>query len=774
MKMLKTMWKNICSVGAAFRGKSIWILALLGATAYPIAAFAIDLNAAGITPPPDSDVSLQAIGKITGLAGGEAVTSVLSDIMTVWNGCMMFIGTVIVGYIIIAGVLKSAHEGEVLGRQWSTMWIPARATIGLGMTGPIVAGYSAVQLLVVWVAIQGVGMADMMLSAAAERLAKNGGFISSPEPSRDTYELMKNLYVSTACAVAYNREIQNSRNSGNIEGYPTGAEVSLEAYGDEPAKLTSPFKKYGLRMGYSGDNIISNEVCGKFEWGVGDVIATQYEASGSTGTGFANLVDRVDMMFDSSVSRNIVLAQRDGLIEAYNKILPLVQRRYGQQGIDLGAPPSAAEMKPAMDAYMKKLTENVATIKSHMDAQGLGNFAANVTKDGWAMAGAYYARIGHMNAAANDIIRSAPNNVESDIPEPRIGNNYLENVAMTISSAEEDVAKLADSLVSGADKEREFMLGTGLSGAVMHPFLNMQNGIISYLNSTGDPMSRSQAIGHLMIDAAYLATGAQTVASLTPAGRGGKIASKLSELKSGGKNGNAKMAGMMSGVMGFINSAISVLFLAGAMLAYIFPMVPFILMLFAVMSWLTSFFIAVIASPLWAISHATPDGHEAFGSGSNGYVLLMSVTLRPSLTILAMFGSYAIMFAMDTILAKGYMVAFAGAQVTSATGIIGLVVGCLLYAAISLMMVYGCYRLVQTVPDAILQWVGGRDDDSIGVEQHNDKVVAAAMVMRGQAHQMSQGASAAAGLGKVKQDDKNSKKNNAALSPGATKPDNKF
>lgn len=34
---------------------------------------------------------------------------------------------------------------------------------------------------------------------------------------------------------------------------------------------------------------------------------------------------------------------------------------------------------------------------------------------------------------------------------------------------------------------------------------------------------------------------------------------------------------------------------------------------------------------------------------------------------------------------------------------------------------------MQTVPDAILKWIGGRDDDSIGVEQHNDRTTALIM-----------------------------------------------
>ena len=80
------------------------------------------------------------------------------------------------------------------------------------------------------------------------------------------------------------------------------------------------------------------------------------------------------------------------------------------------------------------------------------------------------------------------------------------------------------------------------------------------------------------------------------------------------------------------------------------------------------------------------------------------------------------------------MAAFSGAQVNSISGLIGMLVGFCLYCIISLILVYGCFRLVQTVPDAILQWIGGRDDDSIGVEQHGDKVGAMALSFKDQAN----------------------------------------
>ena len=79
-----------------------------------------------------------------------------------------------------------------------------------------------------------------------------------------------------------------------------------------------------------------------------------------------------------------------------------------------------------------------------------------------------------------------------------------------------------------------------------------------------------------------------------------------------------------------------------------------------------------------------------------------------------------------------------------------MLVGFCLYCIISLILVYGCFRLVQTVPDAILQWIGGRDDDSIGVEQHGDKVGAMALSFKDQAHGAGRNAMMGKGAGQGK------------------------
>lgn len=670
-------------------------------------AFAIDLNAAGVTPPPDSDVSIQGLDQIFGVLGGNPEYNILGNIMGIWGGVMMFVGSILVGYIIFAGVLKTAHEGQALGQQWNSMWIPFRASMGLAATAPLMAGYSAVQLIVLWCAIQGVGIADMMWSSAVDKISKNGGFVTTPLSNKDAFEVNSKIYLANSCMVALNKQIAADKANGISD------DPMIRLYQDTDGSL-----RYGVPAG-TGNGAYGPSECGAFEWGYFDTAGAGYEGSTATGTNFTNVGGSLGPE-GYSLGKQIIDSQRQAIIQSSNIMLPIVIDRQAEAQ---GLAPTASQLKPAVDIYTKTMADNVKNVSSFVKKEGLDSFGTDAAKDGWALAGAYYARIGHFNSAANEILKSAPTGIFADV-------SYDDHVKIQMAQAQKDIDALSKELEPGSSSQNNDMTGTGFWSAIAHPMLNLQEVMIGQVGEAGDPMARTQNFGHLMLDAGYI--------MITPVIAADIAGAELSDIPLVGK-----IPGKLLGYFSAIGmSLIGILFLAGAMLAYVFPMVPYMLMLFAVMSWFTSVFIAVVAAPLWAVSHATPDGDDAFGSGKNGYVLLMSVVLRPSLTILAMFGSMAIMFAMDKILNLGYMTAFAGAQANSMSGVIGLIVGFLLYAVISLILVYGCFRLVQTVPDAILQWIGGRDDDSIGVEQHGDKVGAMAVQFKSQAQQMG-----GAGLG---------------------------
>src|SRR5438477_2947070 len=85
-------------------------------------------------------------GDMGGLIGGKETTIALfGEMFRVFNTIALAIGTLIVVYTTIVGVLKTASEGEFLGKQWNSLWIPLRMVLGIAALVPTTSGYSGLQ-----------------------------------------------------------------------------------------------------------------------------------------------------------------------------------------------------------------------------------------------------------------------------------------------------------------------------------------------------------------------------------------------------------------------------------------------------------------------------------------------------------------------------------------------------------------------------------------------------------------------------------------------------
>jgi conjugal transfer/type IV secretion protein DotA/TraY len=664
------------------------IAALLLAALFPVAALAgaADMGFFSLL---DTDVSAYALDSIFGLAGNN--NNVISELMLLWNSAMLSVGALLVGYIIVAGVLKTAHDGEALGRKWNTMWTPIRASLGLILIMPVFKGYCLIQVIVFCAVATGIGLADMMWSKAVTTISKSGGFISTPAPTRDAFDINARLYENIACMVGMNRDITAWAQSQGVQPNL----IRPVTYGTINDKSNGFGIKFGDVNGQNGD-----AVCGSFEWGVIDRIAANYEARTATGT---NVVSMVSGAF-GNMGDKVIEAQRDAIMRSYNILLPIAQNRI----LNGGEAPTSAQVLPAVQAYTQVMTESVKTMNQFIENQGLQGFAENAEKDGWAMAGSYYSRIGHFNQSAQDVIGAAPSGIVQDLPAP-----VYPFADIALQQAKADISALSDKLTPGAVKENVKLTGGGTPSAILHPFLFLQNSILQGLNDDKDALVVQQNLGHTMLNTAIALFGIDVLSNFMPASKIAAARNITNETMSkGGADG------------GLMKVIVIPLALAGAFLAYVLPMIPYTLMFLGVMSWLISVFIATVAAPLWAISHATPDGHEVLGQGASGYVLLMSVVLRPALMILAMIASMAILAAMNKILGLGFTTAFAGAQINSITGLIGFIASILIYVILVIVLCFGCFRLIHTIPDAILKWIGGSDDDATGVEHQNTKALA--------------------------------------------------
>ncbi len=132
---------------------------------------------AGPFDPPPTDQSVNLLGIIFGSSIGNiplggAPNPILGDLMEKFNLILVVVAVFIVSYVSIPSVINTAHEGTAMGKKWSAVWIPMRSVAGMALMIPAPAsGYSMIQVIVMWIIIQGIGAADILWNMALDGLS---------------------------------------------------------------------------------------------------------------------------------------------------------------------------------------------------------------------------------------------------------------------------------------------------------------------------------------------------------------------------------------------------------------------------------------------------------------------------------------------------------------------------------------------------------------------------------------------------------------------------
>ncbi|MGK9452992.1 DotA/TraY family protein [Acidithiobacillus caldus] len=173
-----------------------------------------------------------------------------------------------------------------------------------------------------------------------------------------------------------------------------------------------------------------------------------------------------------------------------------------------------------------------------------------------------------------------------------------------------------------------------------------------------------------------------------------------------------KDASYADGVAGTLGKLIIPLGLAliveGAIIAYVLPAIPGVIMTIAVIGWVFAVMELLVAAPLWAAAHAYAEG-EGFApqQAQYGYGAAIGIVMRP---VLLTFG-FIIMFFLIFIV--GHFVG--GAISIYLRGMAGKdlgVVGAIAVLAIILGTLWGSIKflmgLITNLADQVPQWIGGR------------------------------------------------------------------
>lgn len=138
--------------------------------------------------PPVQDISVIFLSNIFGVVDGVlhgTGSQIIGQMFGVFNSAVLALGGTVLVYTTCVGTMNTAHEGEMLGKKWSSIWIPVRSVFGIGLLIPKATGYCVMQVMVMWIVVQGVGAADKVWDAALSYLQR-GGVIIQPnvDPSK--------------------------------------------------------------------------------------------------------------------------------------------------------------------------------------------------------------------------------------------------------------------------------------------------------------------------------------------------------------------------------------------------------------------------------------------------------------------------------------------------------------------------------------------------------------------------------------------------------------
>lgn len=178
----------------------------------------------------------------------------------------------------------------------------------------------------------------------------------------------------------------------------------------------------------------------------------------------------------------------------------------------------------------------------------------------------------------------------------------------------------------------------------------------------------------------------------------------------------AKATQKLQSNIGAIVSTLSLgLIIPGATMVWYIPLLPFILWIGTLIGWVLMVLQALFGAPLWMLAHLTPDKESFIGRQGQGYMLVLSTSIRPILMIIGLVISIQLLNPIGQLINAFF--GFTAMTVLGGTGLtwlMGVITVTFIYAMILQNTVKKVFSLMHIIPDSLLQWFGGNDSKVLG------------------------------------------------------------
>lgn len=571
-----------------------------------------------------------------------------------------FLGMLYFIFGILKGMIDSGETGRFLGNAKSQVKTPVRMVIGSTCLFPAKNGFSLVQIMVMWVALQGVGLGDKSMMVIMDYFKTNQYILNPVLP--DSRLLVSSIFKSQVCTAALNKGFEETGLSERVAIRTKNTNYSVGWF-SQNVPVTE------IQWGIPGEG---SPVCGGFTWKrqtVGDK--------------------------DSRMITNVVMAAHSAAISD----LLSATRGPAEALVNSDVRPSDSLIQELANRYNATMRAAAAQAVEQTNEKAMEQFVNQASDGGFFYAGTWIGHIGRWNDAVQQAINSLPQLRPLDIAtrfddvSSRTVRDYLIQVDAMARNSQDTLAQAYENRSGlpepdGPEAFADFLSKTFM-GAARITTEQAAGGTLSH-------MTQMRALGDNLLWAAQSSL-------LAVAGASGLAGAKAAEWTVGL---GFSLPDALAAAGGTITMLIVSMLGLGLMLSVYIPLIPAMVWTMAVLNWLLSVVEAVIAAPLFAAAHISPYGEEEIGTAGEGYRMLASLAIKPMLMVIAVFVAIGLCNAMAGVVNDTFMPMVAGAQSGSVVGIVKFVGIVSVYVLLMMGLTHACFALVHWLPDRVMLWLG--------------------------------------------------------------------
>ena len=718
---------------------------------------------AKIFDPVSTDKSVEYLGmifghKIGGLSLGQEsnASQFLNNLFQMFNGVILAVAMFILSYVSIISTVNTAQEGQVMGKKWSSIWIPLRSTIGLLLLAPVPgSGYSSLQVIIMWIVLNGIGAADQMWSFVLNNLSQGISATQRDEINRKEViklskqgtVLAKNLFDSLVCVAIINNNIDPvARPNTKLKPYFVPELTHI---------ITEPVV---IKFGVDKDtNLTRENLCGELK------ISASFSDEDLIGPN--NTKINLNDIQKAEIINFAYKTKIEIINHMINEINPVAEaigstKRQEDHSVILNDIYPPGYLYRAITYYQKsisKLTKQVAMgrvgIPILVDKQAISDSVINQGKAfGWITAGSYYYLLTQgslknlLTTATEEItstskpvyLNSNENSIQDKLTLSRLGimastiNPYKKalNNSQSIANLFNPSGELAlnESLQFKTNTASKFNLSgdhesEDLGSMMQNKFIPDINKLLENTNNKklveliSPYIKQFSNLNEIVLKDIQHCLSDQHDDPLLSQAIFGVELMQLSE--------NFWIGIIMSS---FVSSAIAstfagsgvstlitllppilifagIIWVIGASFAIYMPMLPYMMFIVTALGWFILVIEAIVAAPLVALGFIMPSQDE-LGKVAPALGIIANVFLRPVLMVVGLIMAAKLYNTIISMVNMGFKFSFAALQSQTGTTMFAWIVMLILYSGFIVTLVNKCYALIYQLPDKVLRWIG--------------------------------------------------------------------